>query len=104
MDAWAEAFEAHKIPVAQLLLARGHQRAARISAIVRNTIHALHELGAIPVINENDTVQAPTKLCESPSATIDILAGMVAGALRADLLILLSVVDGILDARERPCG
>src|SRR5438552_12299847 len=97
MDVWADAFETHKLPVAQLLLTREDfdHRARFLN--VRNTIHAAHELGAIPIINENDTISTD-ELIKISFGDNDILAALVAGALRADLLILLSSVDGLLDA------
>jgi glutamate 5-kinase len=64
---------------------------------LRNTIHAVHDLGAVPVINENDTISTD-EIVKITFGDNDILAGMVASALRADLLVLLSIVDGILDA------
>ena len=56
MDAWAAAFSPHSLPVGQVLLTREDidDRARFLN--VRNTIHALHELGAVPIINENDTI------------------------------------------------
>src|SRR5438552_19045740 len=94
---WGYAFESHKLPVAQLLLTREDfdHRARFLN--VRNTIHAAHELGAIPIINENDTISTD-ELIKISFGDNDILAALVAGALRADLLILLSSVDGLLDA------
>jgi glutamate 5-kinase len=97
MDGWAGAFEAFKIPVAQLLLTREDINARTRFLNLRNTIHAAHELGAIPIINENDSISTD-ELVRITFGDNDILAGMVASALRADLLVLLSVVDGILDA------
>ena len=68
---------------------------------LRNTIHAAHELGAIPIINENDTISTD-ELVKITFGDNDILAAMVASALRADLLVLLTVVDGILDGSGKP--
>jgi glutamate 5-kinase len=97
MDVWADAFEPHKLPVAQLLLTREDVDHRARFLNVRNTIHAAHELGAIPIINENDTISTD-ELIKITFGDNDILAALVAGALRADLLILLSTVDGLLDA------
>src|SRR5438105_10882891 len=101
MDLWADAFESHKLPVAQLLLTREDFDHRTRFLNVRNTIHAAHELGAIPIINENDTISTD-ELIKISFGDNDILAALVAGALRADLLILLTVVDGILDADGKP--
>src|SRR3954454_17483914 len=101
MDAWADAFEPFNIPVAQLLLTREDIDARTRCLNLRNTIHAVHELGAIPIINENDTISTD-EIVKITFGDNDILAGMVATALRADLLVLLTVVDGILDASHAP--
>jgi glutamate 5-kinase len=101
MDVWADAFEPFKLPVAQVLLTREDvDRRARFLNL-RNTIHAAHELGAIPIINENDTISTD-ELIQITFGDNDILAALVAAALRADLLILLTVVDGVLDAAGKP--
>src|SRR5688572_25250957 len=97
MDVWADAFEPFGLPVAQILLTREDVDDRTRFLNVRNTIHAAHEMGTVPIINENDTISTD-ELVKISFGDNDILAGMVASALRADLLILLSVVDGISDA------
>lgn len=101
MDAWAEAFEAHRLPVAQVLLTREDIDDRTRFLNVRNTIHAVHELGAVPILNENDTISTDEIVAISFGDN-DILASLVAQAMRADLLVLLSVVDGLLDADGKP--
>jgi len=101
MDAWADAFEPFGLPVAQILLTREDiDRRARFLNL-RNTIHAAHEMGTVPIINENDTISTD-ELIKITFGDNDILAALVASALRADLLILLSVVDGVLDSAGKP--
>src|SRR5207253_5823666 len=56
MDTWADAFEPYNMPVAQLLLTREDIDERTRFLNVRNTVHAAHELGAVPIINENDTI------------------------------------------------
>ena len=68
---------------------------------VRNTIHAVHALGAVPIINENDTISTD-EIVRISFGDNDVLASLVAGALRAQLLVLLSVVDGLLDSDGKP--
>ncbi len=97
MDVWATAFAPHAMPVAQLLLTREDIDDRTRFLNLRNTIHAVHELGSVPIVNENDTISTD-ELIRISFGDNDILAGMVAHALRADLLVLLSVVDGVLDA------
>src|SRR5678815_1537241 len=97
MDVWAAAFSTHAMPVAQILLTREDVDDRTRFLNVRNTIHAAHDFGAVPVINENDTISTD-ELVKISFGDNDILAALVAHALRADLLVLLTVVDGILDA------
>ncbi len=100
MDAWAQAFAPVGLKVAQILLTRDDIDHRGRFLNLRNTIHACHELGAIPILNENDTVSTD-ELVRISFGDNDILAAMVAQALQADLLILLSVVDGVLDANKQ---
>jgi len=97
MDAWAEAFEPQGLRVAQVLLTRDDIDHRTRFLNLRNTIHACHELGAVPILNENDTVSTD-ELVQLTFGDNDLLAALVAQALRADALVLLSGVDGVLDA------
>jgi glutamate 5-kinase len=101
MDAWAAAFSPWGLPVAQLLITREDVDDRNRFLNVRNTIHAVQELGAVPIINENDTISTD-ELVAISFGDNDILAAMVAHALRAHLLVLLSVVDGLLDESGKP--
>src|SRR5205814_897298 len=100
MDAWAAAFAKFKLPVAQLLLTREDIDDRMRFLNARNTIHAAHELGAIPIINENDTISTD-ELVKITFGDNDALAALVCSALRADLLVLLTVVDGLLDSHGK---
>ncbi len=101
MDAWAAAFSRHNRPVAQILLTREDvDNRARFTNL-RSTIQAIHDLKAVPIVNENDTVSTD-ELVRISFGDNDILAALVTQSLRADLLILLSVVDGLLDAQGQP--
>jgi glutamate 5-kinase len=101
MDVWAGAFSKAQLPVAQVLLTREDidDRARFLN--LRNAINAMHELGAVPIINENDTVSTD-ELVKISFGDNDILAALVTHALRAELLVLLSVVDGLLDPEGKP--
>jgi glutamate 5-kinase len=101
MDAWAEAFSTHELHVAQLLLTREDVDDRTRFLNLRNTIHAVHELGAVPIINENDSISTD-EIVKITFGDNDILAALVTHALRADLLVLLSVVDGISDEIGKP--
>jgi glutamate 5-kinase len=100
MDAWADAFEPHRMPVAQLLLTREDIENRVRFLNTRNTIFSAQEMGAVPIINENDTISTD-ELIKITFGDNDILAALVAHALRANLLVLLSVVDGILDSEGK---
>ena len=76
---------------AQILITRDdfENRARYLN--IRNCINALHELGAVPILNENDTVSVD----ELRYGDNDIIAALVTNNLRADVLVLLTVVDGL---------
>lgn len=101
MDAWADAFSPHGLHVAQMLLTREDIDSRKRFLNLRNAVHAAHELGAIPIINENDTISTD-ELVKISFGDNDILAAHVAAALRADVLVLLSNVDGVLDSSGKP--
>ncbi len=100
MDAWAIAFEPFGLKVAQILLTRDDIDHRTRFLNLRNTVHACHELGAIPIINENDTISTD-ELVRITFGDNDILAALVTQALRAEALVLLSVVNGVLDANKQ---
>ncbi|MCS7035018.1 MAG: glutamate 5-kinase [Phycisphaerae bacterium] len=101
MDAWADAFAPFELPVAQILLTREDIDSRLRFLNLRNTIHAVHDLGAIPIINENDTISTD-ELAQITFGDNDVLAALVCQALRAEVLILLSVVDGLSDGSGVP--
>ncbi len=101
MDAWASAFAPFSLHVAQLLLTREDIDHRQRFLNLRNTIHAVHELGGIPIINENDPISTD-EIVKITFGDNDILAALVTHALRADLLVLLTVVDGIHDSKGTP--
>lgn len=100
MDAWAIAFEPFGLKVAQILLTRDDIDHRTRFLNLRNTIHACHEMGAIPIINENDTISTD-ELVRITFGDNDILAALVTQALRAEALVLLSVVNGVLDSNKQ---
>ncbi len=69
---------------------------------VRNTIFTLFDLGAVPIINENDTVSVEE--LQTTFGDNDRLAAMVTNLIRAPLLVLLSDVDGLYDGDPRSPG
>lgn len=97
MRAWEEAFAPHGLTTAQILLTRDDTETRRRWLNARATVDALLKLGAIPVVNENDTVATE----EIRYGDNDRLAARVAQMIKADLLILLSDVDGLYTADPR---
>lgn len=91
MQAWEAAFAPHNIPTAQLLLTFEDTERRRRWLNARATIDVLLGQGAIPVINENDSVATD----ELRYGDNDRLSARVAQMVKADLLILLSDVDGL---------
>lgn len=101
MDQWGEAFAAFQMPVAQILVTRHDIDQRQRFLNLRNTLLAVHSLGAVAIVNENDTISTD-ELVKITFGDNDILAASVAHALRADLLILLTSVDGLLDPAGNP--
>jgi glutamate 5-kinase len=91
---WAEALGAHGIGAGQVLVTLGDTEERRRYLNARATIAKLLEWRAVPVINENDTV-ATTEIRYGDN---DRLAARVATMASADLVVLLSDVDGFYDA------
>jgi glutamate 5-kinase len=92
--AYKELLDGHGITVAQVLLTLGDTEQRRRYLNARGTISTLLALGAVPVINENDTVAT----AEIRYGDNDRLAARVAQMTGADCLILLSDVDGLYTA------
>ncbi|MDR1903206.1 MAG: glutamate 5-kinase [Treponema sp.] len=93
MDAWRRAFEPHKLHIAQILLTQDDFNDPIRTLNMRNTLFTLVDEGIIPIINENDTVSVE----EIKIGDNDTLAAQSAVLWSADLLILLSDIDGIYD-------
>jgi glutamate 5-kinase len=94
---WSEALGRHGIGAGQILVTLGDTEERRRYLNARSTIAKLLEWRAVPVINENDTVATN----EIRYGDNDRLAARVATMASADLLVLLSDVDGLYD---RPPG
>jgi glutamate 5-kinase len=92
--AYEEAFRACGVVAAQVLLTLGDTEERRRYLNARNTIATLLRLGAVPVVNENDTVATS----EIRYGDNDRLAARVASMMSADCLVLLSDVDGFYTA------
>jgi glutamate 5-kinase len=92
MREFHDAFAREGIPVAQVLLTRDDFEHRGRYLNIRNTLAALEKLGALPIINENDTVGVE----EIRYGDNDMIAALVAGMLRADLAIFLTTAEGVL--------
>src|SRR5258708_16935250 len=96
MQAYAESFRPHGIKVAQVLVTEDDFSDLKRYSILRQTFERLLKLGAIPIVNENDTV---TNIYTEQAPVFrdnDRLAALVLSKLDADALVLLSNVDGLL--------
>jgi glutamate 5-kinase len=91
---WTEALSRHGIIAGQVLVTLGDTEERRRYLNARSTIDTLLQWRAIPVINENDTVATS----EIRYGDNDRLAARVATMMSADLLVLLSDVDGLYDS------
>jgi glutamate 5-kinase len=87
-----EAFAQHKLILGQVLLTRGELADRRRFVLAKNTIQKLLSHGAIPVVNENDTVA----IDELIVGDNDQLAALVSFLAQADLCVLLTDVEGVL--------
>lgn len=96
-NAWMTALTKHRISTAQILLSPDDTETRRRHLNARATMKTLLELGAVPVVNENDTIAT----AEIRYGDNDRLAARVAAMLSAEMLILLSDVDGLYTANPQ---
>ncbi len=97
MQRYEDAFGKVGIPVAQVLLTHADLADRARTNNARNALAALLEAGAVPIINENDAVAVE----EIKFGDNDQLASMVTPLVEADLLLLLSDVEGLLDEHHQ---
>ena len=98
--AWSEVLGSHHLTAGQVLLTLGDTEERRRYLNARSTIAKLLEWRSVPVINENDTVATS----EIRYGDNDRLAARVATMMSADLLVLLSDVDGLYDRPPAQAG
>ena len=96
-QAWSEALSARNLTAAQLLLTLDDTEDRRRYLNARATLSTLLGFGCVPVINENDTVAT----AEIRFGDNDRLAARVAEMVHADVLVLLSDIDGLYTADPR---
>ncbi|WP_406660829.1 glutamate 5-kinase [Methanolobus sp. ZRKC3] len=99
MQEWSKSFAKHDLKVAQILLTYQSFSNRLTYLNLRNSISTLLSYGVIPIINENDST------CENEiEATFgdnDKLSAMVASKMEADLLVILSDIDGLYDKNPK---
>lgn len=95
MAMWARAFARHELDVAQLLMSAADIEDRRRYLSARHTIHELLECHVVPIINENDALSEH----EATIGDNDHLAALVTNLITADMLIILSQVDGVHERR-----
>ncbi len=100
MAAWGEALGEHGFVTAQVLLTADDLASRQRFLNARRTFAKLLERGAIPVVNENDTVAVD----EIKVGDNDTLAGLVAGCIEADAVAMLTDVEGLYDRNPSQPG
>lgn len=93
MDNYSSYFKKFKITCAQVLLTQDDFNNRQRYLNAKNTLMTLLKLGVVPIINENDTVSTE----EIKFGDNDRLSALVATLINADILVMLSDVDGLLD-------
>lgn len=97
MDAYRRVFNEHDIHIGQMLFTKEDFNDYSRTLNIRNTLFTLIDEGVIPIINENDTVSYE----EIKIGDNDTLAAYTANLWNADVLILLSDIDGIYDKNPK---
>jgi glutamate 5-kinase len=99
MQSYREAFLAHNLVTAQVLVTRDLFNHRESFNNLRNSVEKLLKLGAVPIINENDSIS--TEEIGRAFGDNDQLSAHVASKVDAELLILLSDVEGLYDRNPR---
>jgi glutamate 5-kinase len=100
MRAWDTAFAEYGIPTAQILLTRDDLRSGERFLNIRNTVAALLDWDALPIVNENDTVS----VSELKFGDNDCLASLLVNLVGADMFVNLTSAPGVQasDPRHNP--
>ena len=101
MYTYDKLFSEYHHTVAQILLTADDVQDSRRSCHVHDTLERLLALGALPIINENDAVAVDEIGIQTTIGENDTLSAIVAKLVEADLLILLSDIDGLYTADPR---
>lgn len=100
MDSYRRIFIEYDLHIGQILLTKGDFESEHRSLNIRNTLFTLLDEGVVPVINENDTVAVD----EIKIGDNDMLSARSSVLWGADLLIILSDIDGIYNKDPRQAG
>lgn len=100
INMYSDLFGAGGVAVGQVLLTQADMNHRQQYLNARRTLEQLFGMGAVPVINENDTVATE----EITFGENDMLAALVAALLRADMLLLLTDTAGLYTADPRKCA
>jgi glutamate 5-kinase len=98
MATYAELFARHSLSVAQVLLTHDDLEHHERHLNARNTLVTLLDHSVVPIINENDAVS----ITELKFGDNDKLSALVASLLPADLLVILTTVDGVIENFGKP--
>ncbi len=93
MQTYSRAFSEYNYMVGQILVTKQVETDPTMNENARNTFHRLLSMNTIPIVNENDTVST----FEIEFGDNDTLSAVVARLIEADLLIMLSDIDGLFD-------
>ncbi|AFS78199.1 glutamate 5-kinase ProB [Gottschalkia acidurici 9a] len=97
MKIYQKFFEEYNTPVSQILLTKDVMDGGIRKENAQNTFNTLLDMGVIPIVNENDTIST----FEIEFGDNDTLSATVASLVGADLLILLTDIDGLFTADPR---
>ena len=100
IQAWESCFQQHGVHTAQVLLTHDDLSDRKRYLNARTTLRTLLQLGALPVVNENDTVVTD----EIRFGDNDTLAALVANLVEAELLVILTDQEGMYDRDPRNNG
>lgn len=96
MSSWRRSFKQHGLLCSQLLLTRRELNNRLTYVNLRNSVSTLLELGVVPIFNENDTVS--TAEIGTAFGDNDRMSAMVASKIDAELLIILTDIEGLYTA------
>jgi len=101
MNVYSRCFAEYSHVVAQILLTKDDLDETIVKENICNTFEALIEKGIVPIVNENDTVSTAEIMQNGTFGDNDTLSAHVAALVGADLLIILSDIDGLYDSNPR---